>query len=49
MIVRLLLGAGLFAFGYYVGKQVGRTEPIREEMARARDQEAAPTPPADGN
>lgn len=35
-LLRLLAGAGLLAFGYYLGRQVGRMEPIREELARAR-------------
>ena len=48
MLLRLLAGAGLFAFGYYIGKQVGMTEPIREELARARAAEPdARTPEAD--
>jgi len=41
MMLRLIVGAGLFAFGYYIGKQVGLTEPIREEFARARENEEA--------
>ena len=44
MLLRLIAGAGLVAFGYYVGKQVGRMEPIREELARA----AAQASDADG-
>jgi hypothetical protein len=36
-IVRVLVGAGLFAFGYYLGKQVGMLEPIRMDLARARE------------
>jgi len=39
MLLRLLAGAGLFAFGYYLGKQVGMTEPLREELARAREKD----------
>ena len=37
MIVRLFLGAGLFALGYYLGREVGRSEPVREELRRARE------------
>jgi len=37
MLLRLIASAGLIAIGYYVGKQVGRMEPVREELARARD------------
>jgi len=38
MIGRLIVGAGLFAFGYYLGKQVGIMEPFHEELAEARKQ-----------
>jgi hypothetical protein len=36
-IVRLLLGAGLFSLGYYVGREVGRLESLREELSRLRE------------
>ena len=36
MLFRLIAGAGLFAFGYYLGKQIGRMEPIRDELEQAR-------------
>jgi hypothetical protein len=36
MWLRFIAGVGLLALGYYVGKQVGRMEPIRDELARAR-------------
>lgn len=36
MIFRLLLGVGLLAAGYYIGREVGRTEPLRGELDRAR-------------
>jgi len=39
MLLRMIVGAGLFAFGYYLGKQVGMTEPIRNDLARAREQD----------
>jgi hypothetical protein len=35
-IVRLLLGVGLFSLGYYVGREIGRLESLREEMRRLR-------------
>lgn len=38
MIFRILIGVGLLALGYYVGREVGRTEPIREELRKAREQ-----------
>ena len=37
MLVRLVLGVGLFALGYYLGREVGRAEPVREELRRARE------------
>jgi hypothetical protein len=40
MLLRLITGVGLLALGYYVGKQVGRTESIREELSRARESSA---------
>ncbi len=49
MILRLLVGVGLLALGYYVGREVGRTEPIREELRKAREEKphkrAASPPP----
>lgn len=35
-IFRILIGIGLFAFGYRIGREVGRMEPIREELSRVR-------------
>ena len=37
MLLRLIASVGLVAIGYYVGRQVGRMEPVREELARVRD------------
>ena len=39
-IIRLLMGAGLFGLGYYVGREVGRLESLRDEMRRLREAEA---------
>ncbi|MCU0833638.1 MAG: hypothetical protein MUC77_04255 [Chromatiaceae bacterium] len=39
MIVRLVLGVGLFALGYYLGREVGRAEPVREALRSAREGE----------
>lgn len=39
MILRVLIGTGLLALAYYVGREVGRTEPIREELRKAREDE----------
>jgi hypothetical protein len=36
MWLRLVIGGGLFALGYYLGREVERTKPVREELARAR-------------
>ena len=38
MIFRLLAGVGLLALGYYVGREVGRAEPIREELRKTREE-----------
>lgn len=40
MFLRLIAGAGLFALGYYVGREVGRMEPIVEELKMARNARA---------
>ena len=42
MLVRIAFGVGLVALGYFVGREVGRNEPLR----RALDQEpwAGPGP-----
>ena len=40
MILRLIAGVALATFGYWVGKQVGRNEHIREELD-GRDDGAA--------
>lgn len=36
-VFRILLGVGVFLLGYYVGREVGRSEPIREELRRKRE------------
>lgn len=41
MLLRLVTGVALFALGYYLGKEVGRMEPVREELERARDRDDA--------
>jgi hypothetical protein len=33
--IRVLLGAGLFLLGYYVGREVGRLEAFHAELLRA--------------
>jgi len=37
MIIRVLTGAALLLLGYYIGREVGRTEPIRKELEEARE------------
>jgi hypothetical protein len=51
MIFRVLASVGLLAAGYYVGREVGRIESIREELERTRarggrvvDQDGDPAP-----
>lgn len=36
MLMRVITAIGLFAFGYYIGKQVGRMEPVNEELSQTR-------------
>jgi hypothetical protein len=32
LLLRVLVGAGLLALGYYVGREVGRVESIRQDL-----------------
>ena len=43
MIFRLIAGVALATFGYYVGKQVGRNEHIREKLENEDDGSAQQT------
>ncbi len=43
MLLRLIAGAALLTFGYYLGKQVGRMEHIREELRQIRESRAKET------
>lgn len=36
MLFRLIATACVFGVGYYLGKEIGRTESIREELERTR-------------
>ena len=36
MIFRLFFSFGVFAAGYYLGREVGRHEPVRRELERGR-------------
>lgn len=35
MLARVFLGMGLLALGYLVGREIGRNESLREELARS--------------
>jgi hypothetical protein len=39
MIYRVFVSMGLLALGYYVGREIGRGEPIRKELKYWRDEE----------
>lgn len=43
MILRLIAGVALATFGYWIGKQVGRSEQIRDELAEHDDGNAQQT------
>ena len=47
MIYRIIVGVGLLALGYYLGREVGRAEPVREELRRARESGRRPSSPND--
>jgi hypothetical protein len=42
MLSRLITGIGLFMLGFYVGREIGRTQHIREELKQAREGEEQP-------
>jgi hypothetical protein len=37
MIFRMFVSMGLLALGYYVGREIGRGEPIRKDLKDWRD------------
>ena len=43
MIIRLLLTAGVFMFGYFVGREIGKTDHIRKSLAEQRANKPSPT------
>lgn len=43
MLLRMIGSLAIVAFGYYVGKQVGRNEHVREELAGKNDGAAQQT------
>ena len=40
--MRLIVGAGLFAFGYYLGRQSGRLEALHSEFDPYSDTDSVP-------
>lgn len=57
MVFRVFVSLGLLALGYYVGREIGRGEPIRKDLQKLRDEERRkavasqtqpPQPPPDG-
>jgi hypothetical protein len=36
MLYRVIVNLGFLALGYYLGREVGRTEAVREQLLRAR-------------
>lgn len=36
MLYKLIVNLGFLALGYYLGREVGRTEAVREQLIRAR-------------
>jgi hypothetical protein len=56
MIYRILINIGLLAFGYYLGREVGRVEAVREQLRKKREAsgnvylgEVVVTPEEDGS
>lgn len=37
MFYKLIVNAAFMAFGYYIGKEIGRSEHIRKELEEARE------------
>jgi len=48
MLPRVLFTAALTALAYYVGRELGRTESIRDELERARKARAEGEAPRPG-
>ena len=40
MFFRAFVSLGLLALGYYVGREIGRAEPIRKELENMRNEES---------
>lgn len=39
MLFRIVFALGAFALGYYVGREIGRSDSIREELRAKREQD----------
>jgi len=39
MVVRIFIGVGLFVLGYFVGKEIGRAESIRDQLTWAAEED----------
>ena len=40
MLFRVFVSLGLLAVGYYLGREIGRGEPIRKDLKDLRDEQA---------
>lgn len=47
MLFRVVVSVGLLALGYYVGREIGRGDPIRKELETLRDEEKREPAPAE--
>ena len=47
LLIRALMGVGMLVVGYYVGREVGRLESVREELRRARAPAEGPSHPGE--
>lgn len=45
MIGRIVIGVALLVLGYYVGREVGRSEDARKELEQARNEGKEETEP----
>lgn len=44
MLFRIVIGAGLFALGYYLGREEGRAKPIRDALHELREADGGKAP-----
>lgn len=45
IVLRLIANAALLLLFYYIGHELGRTEPLRREMRATRERRRTGTPP----